>query len=616
MSRSFWLPTSRNFSLSGTARLSALIPDNVIDSLLAGPKAFGGAVIGSNERLPGDLNARAVFAFDDNPKTFWSPGFDAKAQIGAWIQVSLRHSVSFDHLNLKVIADGRHSVPTRIRITTDTGGDELVALPPIRDRKAPNSVVSVPLRFPRLSGSTIRFTIEAVRSVTTINWYSTKPITMPVGLAEVGLPGVHFTPESPSAPIPSVCRSDLLRIDGRRVSIRISGSVGAAEKLQGLTVSGCGPDAKGISLGAGTHTLDATSGKITGWDLDRLVLDSAPGGAALAALPSGMVPSAPGTIGTPSRPSLPAPTIAVLASTASSAKLRVQGATAPFWLVLGESLNSGWEATGPDGRSLGPPQLIDGYANAWYVTPAGDGAFTVTLQFGPQRMVTPAIFASAATLALCLLLGFVPFGAVRRRFRRGGAHWAEHRGPPTARPGTTTLAFAGTHRLAAGGEGAPVLGSPLATGGSPPSLMRSLLVAAVSGGVALAMMPPLWAIPVAGATALAALAAQWWSVTRSLLSLTAVGCFAATGAVAVLDQVRYHYPPGSSWPANFESAGVLAFAGVVALSADAIVELTHRHRLAARDGGDDGVGDDRAGSDREVDPDDSGDSRGGAAPET
>ena len=134
MSRSFWLPTARSFSLSGTARISALIPDNVIDSLLAGPKVFGGAVVGSNERLPGDLNARAVFAFDDNPKTFWSPGFGAKAQIGAWIEVSLPHRVSFDHLNLKVIADGRHSVPTKIRITTDTGGNELVTLPPVKDR--------------------------------------------------------------------------------------------------------------------------------------------------------------------------------------------------------------------------------------------------------------------------------------------------------------------------------------------------------------------------------------------------------------------------------------------------------------------------------------------------
>jgi arabinofuranan 3-O-arabinosyltransferase len=583
MSRSFWLPTARSFSLSGTARVSALIPDNVIDSLLAGPKVFGGAVVGSNERLPGDLNARAVFAFDDNPKTFWSPGFGAKAQIGAWIEVSLPHRVSFDHLNLKVIADGRHSVPTKIRITTDTGGDELVTLPPVRDGSQPDSVVSVPLRFPRLSGSTVRFTVEAVRSVKTTNWYTTKPITMPVGIAEVGLPGVHFKPESPSAQIPSVCRSDLLRIDGRRVSIRISGSVGAAERLQGLKVSGCGPDAKGISLGPGTHTLEATWGKVSGWDLDRLVLDSAPGGAGLPPLANGTVPPAPGTIGSTGSPALAAPVVHVVASTASSAKLQVEGAKRPFWLVFGESLNSGWEATGPGGQSLGPPQLIDGYANGWYVTPPRGGAFSITLQFAPQKVVLPAIVVSGGTLVLCLVLGFVPVGAIRRRARRHGTQAGRDRAQPQV---AMPLALLGGRGQGSSGEMVPLLASPLTTGGRPPHVVACVLLAAAGGAVALAVMPPHWAVPVAGATAVATLLGLRWSATRSLLSLAAVGSFTATGTTMVLDQLGSHYPAGSSWPGNFESAGVLALAGVVALSADAVVELVRRQRRPSSGDGD------------------------------
>ena len=431
LDRTFWLPTTRSFSLSGTARISALIPDNVIDTLLGGPASLGGAVIGSNERLPGDLDARAVFAFDANTKTFWSPGFDGPAQIGAWMQASLTHSVSFDHLDLKLIADGRHSVPTRIRITTNTGGEELVSVPAVRDRKAINAVVSVPVSFPTLTGSTIRFTIEAVRQVTTINWYTQKPIVMPVGIAEIGLPGVRFTPEPVKAQIPTVCTSKLLRIDNRPIWLKISGTVGAAEKLQGLKVSGCGPDAKGIDLGPGNHTVDATWGRITGWDLDRLVLDSAPGGAGLAPLGSGVVP-APGTIGTSTTSSLPAPGLRVLASSATSAELRVTGAKQPFWLVLGESLNAGWEATGPGGRSLGAPQLIDGYANGWYVTPPRSGNFVVSLQFGPQRVVTPAIWASGATLVLCVFLGLVPIGRMRRRGLRRGSHEKPRRGAKPA----------------------------------------------------------------------------------------------------------------------------------------------------------------------------------------
>ena len=584
MSRTFWLPTTRTFSLSGTARVSALIPDNVIDSILGGPKVFGGAVIGSNERLPGDLNARAVFAFDGNPKTFWSPGFDGPAQIGAWMQASLTHSISFNHLDLKVIADGRHSVPTEIRITTNTGGDELVPLPTVRDRKAVNSVVSVPISFPQLSGTTIRITIEAVRQVKTMNWYTQKPIVMPVGIAEIGLPGAHFTPEPTSAKIPSGCTPKLLRIDGRPVWLKISGTVGAAEKLRGLTVSGCGPDANGIVLGPGNHTLDAAWGKTTGWDLDRVVLDSAPGGAVLPPLADGSAQPASGTIGTPATSFLPTPTVRVLGSTATSAKLEVQGATRPFWLVLGESLNAGWEATWRGGRSLGAPQLIDGYANGWYVSPQRSSTFVVTLEFAPQGIVTPAVIASGATLALCLFLGFVPIGPIRRRLRRRGPRSAEKQvvepagGTVTADPGSWD-ATPTRHSQTSALDASPILGSPLATSGEPPKLLTCILVAAACGAIAMVVLPPSWAASIAGATAVLAIAGLRWSRARSVLSLSAVGCIGAAGAVTVFDQVRHHYPPGSAWPHNFETAGVLAFVGVVALATDMAVELARRHRL-------------------------------------
>ena len=597
LNRRFWLPTARSFSLSGTARVSALIPDNVIDTLLAGPEAFAGAVIGSNERLPGDLNARAVFAFDNNPKTFWSPGFDGPAQIGAWMQVSLTHGVTFDHLSMKIIADGRHSVPTKIRITTNTGGDELVSLPSIRDRKAFDSVVNVPVSFPRLSGSTIRFTIEAVRQVKTINWYSEEPIVTPVGIAEIGLPGVRFTPESPSAQIPSACTPNLLSIDGHRVWLKISGTVGAAEKLQGLTVSGCGPDAKGIALGPGTHTLEATWGKTTGWDLDQLVLDSAPGGADLSPLPDASAAPAPGTIGTATASSLATPTVRVLASDATSAKLEVQGVTRPFWLVLGESLNAGWEATGPGGRSFGAPQLIDGYANGWYVTPQRSGTFIVTLQFAPQRIVTPAVIASGAALALCLLIGVVPTGPIRRRLRRRGSHSSAK---PAAKPATTAIMPAsgsgvamvphtrsGTpagHSQVSVVDASPILGTPFATSGRRPKLVTCILLAAACGAITMVVLPPTWAPSTAGAITVAAFATLCWSRARSVLSLAAVGCIAGAGAVTVFDQLRHHYSPGSSWPHNFETAGVLAFIGVVALATDAAVEFARRYRRPGKRG--------------------------------
>ncbi|MGH9305224.1 MAG: discoidin domain-containing protein, partial [Acidimicrobiales bacterium] len=162
LSRSFYLPTPRSFSIGGTARISALIADNKIDTLLGGPKVFGGAVIGSNERLPGDLDARAVFALDKSSSTFWGPGFDAPAQRKAWMEISLRHSISFHHLDLQVVADGRHSVPRLLKISTNSGDRRLLRIPPVTDRTRPGATVTIPLSFKAVSGSVIRFRVEAV----------------------------------------------------------------------------------------------------------------------------------------------------------------------------------------------------------------------------------------------------------------------------------------------------------------------------------------------------------------------------------------------------------------------------------------------------------------------
>ena len=52
-------------------------------------------------------------------------------------------------------------------------------------------------------------------------------------------------------------------------------------------------------------------------------------------------------------------------------RLAVSGATPgkPFWLVLGQSLSPGWAAKATGLGSLGKPQLVDGYANGWLITP-------------------------------------------------------------------------------------------------------------------------------------------------------------------------------------------------------------------------------------------------------
>ena len=75
----------------------------------------------------------------------------------------------------------------------------------------------------------------------------------------------------------------------------------------------------------------------------------------------------------------------------------------PTWLVLGESYNTGWQAS-CNGRSLGAPQVIDGYANGWL---APIGCRSVSFSFAAQSAVNLSYVVSGLVVAaLALLLIF------------------------------------------------------------------------------------------------------------------------------------------------------------------------------------------------------------------
>ena len=90
----------------------------------------------------------------------------------------------------------------------------------------------------------------------------------------------------------------------------------------------------------------------------------------------------------------------------------------PFWLVLGQSDNSGWTAS-VDGHDIGRPQLVDGYANGWLINPAA-GDVKISLRWTPQRNVWIAlglrIFGIAA-ISSTLANSFMPITVVFSRSR-------------------------------------------------------------------------------------------------------------------------------------------------------------------------------------------------------
>ncbi len=579
ITRQFTLPTARTFTLSGSATLSSLIPDDEIDRLLGRATTGSTTVVNaySSGRLPGGLAQTASATVDGDPSTAWEPGLGSKAQVGATLTYDLRTPQTINSLDMQVIADGRHSVPTAMTITS---GNQVrtVTLPPIADGTVPGAVTDVPVDFAPITGSHLVVSFTGVRDEYAANYYSAGPLALPLGIAEIGIHGARTAPLP--ARLPGACVSNLLTIDGRQVSVAVLGSASHALGGGQVQVVPCGADKNGITLGAGPHVVATSVGhnapcasvpsSCTGWDIDQLTLDSAAGGG------PGPTPTTTAA-GTPQLPATqpgPAATVTATSSHIDGHGGHAAGATEPFELVLGQSVDKGWKAVATPGPGapagshavdLGPPQLVDGFANGWPIT-AGDlhalggSHFTVELTWTPQRVVWAALGVSGLTLVLCLVLGFLPTGA-RRRIR--GRLPRRVRGPagPDA-PERPAIPF-----------DAAALTLP---GAPPPSALRrsgwlrfprALVIGAFTGVMALLVVPPAAAAAVAGLVVLGLLV-PW---TRAIASVGAVAFVAAACINVVRGQQVHHFLAGANWDGFFTDAASLIWLGVVLLLADAVI---------------------------------------------
>ena len=533
MIRAFELPTARSFRVAGTARLSADAPDQLVDELLGiSPASKGGLTVRTDSRLPGSLAHRSSAALDGDPKTSWSADFHE--QRGHWIEVTLPQARTLDRLDLRLVADGRHSVPTRLRIETDTGSVREFDVPPVADGADEYATVKAPVRFRPVRGRKFRVTVADVRETKTIDYYSEAPTAMPVAIAELGMPGVRRP--RPPARLPRQCREDLVTVDGRPVGVRLAGTPAAAVARDGVAVEPCDDDAR-LRLGATEHVVRTGKGYRTGIDVDRLVLRSAAGG------DRGSADEGEGE-------GEDAPRVEVLGEGRASYDLEVAGADRPFWLVLGQSHNDGWQATVDGQGSRGAPELIDGYANGWYVDPAavGDGPLQVTLRWTPQRIVWVAFALAAIAIAVCVYL------IVRDPGRRG-------RPMPPATGGSRPFAV-----------------SPLTSTGTRPPWREVALGALTVGGLAALLVHPLAGLAVAAV----AVGAMLWPSGRALLLAGAVGGIGLAAAYTIVRQFRNDFPHDSAWPEFFHVAHLAAWIGVCLLATDIAVSWLRNRRTRSR----------------------------------
>jgi len=248
------------------------------------------------------------------------------------------------------------------------------------------------------------------------------------------------------------------------------------------------------------------------------------------------------------------------------------------------------------GASLGASQLIDGYANGWYVPGASAKAgMIVDIEWQPQQVVNTAILASTGALVIVLGLILIPPGFISDRLarrRRRPRHAPDRRGRggsdqhdaalAATVPGATSSRI-DIESVSSDPDLRPRLSFPWASGGAKPSWTWAIGVAVLGG-----LFVSLIVAPLAGlAIALVLLLGLVVDRSRIVIAASAVGFIAVTGAVMVLGQIRNGYVPDVNWPAHFPLANTLAWFGVCLLAADAVIVAVRRRPSSRHDAQDD-----------------------------
>jgi hypothetical protein len=524
MARRFVLPTPRSFALTGQARVDPNAPDPSIDVVLG--TTAPDAVYESSGHLRGDANARASRAFDDDPDTAWVAPVGEQA--GQWIEARLGAPETLSGLDLRVVADGRHSVPTRLRLEVDGETERTIEVPPIANPGPESAVTPVPVTFDPVTGSTFRLFVDAVNPVTTRDTRTNRDRVLPVAIASAGMAGVPV-PATPVT-VPEGCRDRVLTIDDEPVAVRVRGDARAASNRRSLVLETC--DGSAVDLEAGSHVLRAAQGGDTGFDVDRVVLGSDRGGG----------PLGPGVLGPTREASGAKARVTDEGLTHVDGKVRTDGK--PFWLVLGQSENKGWELDVDGDASVGERTLVNGSANGWRVTPRAVGELTISLRWTPQGLVWWGIGISVLAVLVCVVL------ALRRR------------------PAAAT----GTGEADVPSDEMPELASPLESPHRLPSVGATVATALGAAVIAGFASRPWIGVAVGVATA----GALRWPRARAVLTIGSVVAFCLAAAYVVVQQLRHDYPTIASWPSRFEDVADLAWLAVFLLGADVVVQWVRR----------------------------------------
>lgn len=506
------LPTARTFTLSGTVRLSTEAPTELLDALLGRPGLTEGSpVVTADHTLPGGFRHLPANALDGDPRTRWTSRFGLPES--PWLRVASPAPVTTDRFAITWVDDPDHSVPTALAVVADgapIGTFDLLGTPSGAGMRT--ATVGLPRT---LTATEIELRVTGVDERATTNWYGGGDLTLPISIADIDLAGLRVGPTADL--VDATCRDDLVTIGGTPVSARIEGTTADALDGQGLDLVDCGD---GIKVGSGDVRFEATPGVDVGVDVDQLLWSSA-GAGEPAVVPAG-------------------PAVEVVDRDDTTVRLRVEGADSdqPFWLVFGQSFNSGWQIQDTEVESEGPV-LVNGFANGYLLTPDA-ATFELTLRFVPQNRVDIGFLVSGVAVIGAILLALQSSREIR----------------PAPIPRQEPL-----RRLRA-----------LTYEGALPHRRQAITVGVIGAVLGLALANPLVAAVLALVGGLSTRREGW----RPLLTVVPGGLLALVAAYVIVVQARNRIGPGLQWPTEVGRLHTVAIAAVLLLFLDVVIERIWR----------------------------------------
>lgn len=513
------LPTARSYRLTGTARLSTTAPAVLLDSITG---RTGDVSVTASSAIAGGIAHTPSNVLDRDDSTRWTSAVGQTTPHRLTLTSTTPRPVG--PIELRFVDDDQHSVPVEVTVSVDgatVGRASVTAGPP-----GVRTVLLEPDEA--VSGSIVTLTVTALDQ-RAVAGPDGGQLALPVAITDVILDGWSLGARAEQ--FDSGCRDDLVLVDGVGVPVQVTGSMAAAARGDALRLRTC--DDAAVTVPGGDRTFDATDGRGTGIDVDQLVWCSAGGGEACG-------DDATAAVGS----SEAGPTVDVLDHDDTTVRVRVSGAEpgTPFWLVLGQSFEPGWQVTeSSPGTENEPTALVDGFANGFLVEP-GDAEVELTIRFVPQNRVEIGLLLSvvAVVLAIGLAIGSpaprqpvpIPLQEPLRRIR--ALTWEG--GLPTRRDAIVVAIAAGVLGTLVAG---PVVG---------------ILLAALAG---------------------TATRQEGW---RSLFTVVPAGLLVVTTVYVISHQVRHHFGHGPGWPEATGRLHTVALVAVVLLVVDLVIDRMWERR--------------------------------------